>query len=112
MTEQLEIIKLAQAGSEEALHTLVDRFYTPALRVAQNILGDPQDAEDTVQEVWIDVLRSWEHFAIRNGSTAGCTGLCGILPCANDRNARRGLRTLPLEELLLRMLKARLIRNG
>ncbi len=58
MIGQVEIVKQAQAGSQEALRTLVDQLYIPALRVAQNILGDPQDAEDAVQEVWIEVFRS------------------------------------------------------
>jgi len=56
--EQVEIVKKAQAGGREALQILVDQYHIPALRAAQIILGDPQDAEDTVQEVWIQVLRS------------------------------------------------------
>lgn len=56
--EQVEIVKQAQAGCQEALRALVTRYHTPALRAAQIILGDPQDAEDTVQEVWIQVLHS------------------------------------------------------
>ncbi len=58
MAEQVEIVKQAQAGGLEALRTLVDQYHIPALRTAQIILGDAQDAEDTVQEVWIQVLRS------------------------------------------------------
>jgi DNA-directed RNA polymerase specialized sigma24 family protein len=58
VVEQVEIVKQAQAGDREALSALVDQFQIPALRTAQIILGDIQDAEDTVQEVWIQVLHS------------------------------------------------------
>jgi RNA polymerase sigma-70 factor (ECF subfamily) len=56
--EQAEIVKQAQAGSQEALRALIDQYHIPALHTAQIILGDPQDAEDAVQEIWIQVLHS------------------------------------------------------
>ena len=46
------------AGREEAFAALYDRFAARLYRTALRTLGRPEDAEDTVQEVFMAVVRS------------------------------------------------------
>lgn len=46
-----------QAGSEEALLQLHEAFATPVYSVAYRVLGNPQDAEEATQDVF---LRLWD----------------------------------------------------
>lgn len=55
--ELIEIVQRAKANNGAALAALVAHYQTPACRVAQNILGNPDDAEDAVQDAWLLALR-------------------------------------------------------
>ena len=55
--ELIEIVQLAKANNAAALAALVARYQTPAYRVAKNILGNLDDAEDAVQDAWLLALR-------------------------------------------------------
>jgi hypothetical protein len=43
-----EIVHLAQTENQDAITNLVRMYYQPALRVAQNILGNTQEGEDAI----------------------------------------------------------------
>lgn len=58
MDSLAELVHLTQAGNQEAATQLVRTYHQPALRVAQNILGNVHEAEDVVQEAWIVVVRN------------------------------------------------------
>jgi RNA polymerase sigma-70 factor (ECF subfamily) len=53
-----DIVHLAQAGNQDAITELVEAYHQPALRVAQNILGNSNEGEDAVQDAWIQVVRN------------------------------------------------------
>lgn len=55
--ELIEIVQWAKAHNGAALARLVAHYQTPARRVAQNILGNLDDAEDAVQDAWLLALR-------------------------------------------------------
>ena len=54
------LVQQAQSGDTDAFSALVDRYQTPAQRVAQSILGNGDDAADAVQDAWILALRRVE----------------------------------------------------
>lgn len=55
-------LEAIRAGSVEAFRALVDQHREPLLRVADRILGDPQLAEDAVQEAFLLVFRKIHAF--------------------------------------------------
>jgi RNA polymerase sigma-70 factor (ECF subfamily) len=66
----LECLKDVQAGESTALAELYDR-YTPLLyAVAQRILRSPADAEDALQEAWVQVWKRASTYDARRGTVA------------------------------------------
>ena len=53
---------------EEAFHLLYERYGTLAYSLSYRILGDGTDAEDVVQEVFLNVWRKVLSFDIKRGS--------------------------------------------
>ncbi len=64
-----ELIRAAQAGSEAAFEALVRRHENRALRVARNLVSNPEDARDLAQEAFIRVFKSLERFDFRHEFT-------------------------------------------
>ena len=58
MIELTDLVNRARKGDQKALSELVILYRMPALRVAQNILGDRDDAEDALQTAWILAIQS------------------------------------------------------
>ncbi len=73
-----ELVERARAGDRQAFRVLVRRTYRPALRVAGRLLGDLGEAEDAVQEAYVQAwsgldelrdpsaARSWILAYVRN----------------------------------------------
>jgi RNA polymerase sigma-70 factor (ECF subfamily) len=55
--EVVELVCRAKERHEDGFLGLVALYQVPARRVAQTILGNPQDAEDAVQDAWLLTLR-------------------------------------------------------
>ena len=69
-TDDLRCLLRLQAGDEQALAELYDR-YTPLLfPVARRILRSAADAEDALQDVWLQVWRRSASYDPRRGSVA------------------------------------------
>src|SRR5881409_4126713 len=52
------LVARAQAGDEEALEALYRAFETPVYNLARRMLKRPEDAEDVLQETFLEVVRS------------------------------------------------------
>ncbi|HQU33112.1 MAG: hypothetical protein B7Z68_09890 [Acidobacteria bacterium 21-70-11] len=60
----------ARAGDEAAIEALFRRFETPVYTLARRLTGSPYDAEDVLQETFLEVVRSIRRFR-GDGSLAG-----------------------------------------
>ena len=62
----LELVRSAGGGDDDAFHTLIDRHAPMLFRVAQSLTRNRQDAEDLVQETFVGAYRGLKHFAGRS----------------------------------------------
>lgn len=53
-----EIVALFLERSEQAVTELIQKFEPAVRRVSSNILGDPQDVEECVNDTWLQVWNS------------------------------------------------------
>lgn len=56
------LVARAKAGDLEALEGLYRAFETPVYSLARRICRTPEDAEDVVQETFLEVVRSIKHY--------------------------------------------------
>jgi len=56
------VIARAKSGDVEALEALYRAFETPVYNLARRILRSPEDAEDVLQETFLEVVRSIGRF--------------------------------------------------
>lgn len=59
------VVRRVLGGDVEAFSLLVDRYHPRALKVATAVLGDPDDAEDAVQEAFVRVYRALASYTER-----------------------------------------------
>ncbi|MBZ5612055.1 MAG: sigma-70 family RNA polymerase sigma factor [Acidobacteriia bacterium] len=57
VSDEMLVERTAQ-GDVRAFEELIERYQDPALRVAFRFVGDPQEAEDLVQETFLRVYRN------------------------------------------------------
>ncbi len=62
LAEEVALVSAAQAGSPEAFDRLVTRYHASVYNLCYRIVGNPQDAADTVQEVFLKVHRGLSKF--------------------------------------------------
>src|SRR3989440_12364788 len=56
------LVARAQAGDESALEALYRAFETPVYNLARRMLRRPEDAEDVLQETFLEVVRNIKQF--------------------------------------------------
>ena len=90
-------VDLARAGDENAFAALVRQYQDQLYRVALRMTGDPQDAQDTVQEAF---LQAWQHLPGFHGEARFSTWITRILinRCHNAHRASRPTDPLPEAE--------------
>jgi RNA polymerase sigma-70 factor (ECF subfamily) len=89
------LVGKARGGNVEAFEVLVRRHRTRVYRIALRILGDPQDAQDVTQDVFIQV---WTSLAAFLGGSAFTTWLYRITVNRSLNHRQRRRDTLPLPE--------------
>ncbi|MCB9323400.1 MAG: sigma-70 family RNA polymerase sigma factor [Lewinellaceae bacterium] len=62
MDAEEKLVQDLQAGSEQAFSALVDLYQNKALSTCLGFIPNRQDAEDVVQEVFVEVFRSVGNF--------------------------------------------------
>src|SRR2546430_4984436 len=56
------LVARAQAGDEAALEALYRAFETPVYNLARRMLRRPEDAEDVLQETFLEVVRNIKQY--------------------------------------------------
>src|ERR1041385_2016112 len=56
------LVARAKSGDLEALEALYRAFETPVYNLALRMLRSPEDAEDVLQETFLEVVRSIKHY--------------------------------------------------
>jgi RNA polymerase sigma-70 factor (ECF subfamily) len=79
-----DLLEQLQGGVADALAILFDRHYRLVFSVARHILRDSGEAEDLMQEVFLDVYRDADKFDAARGSVKNW-----ILQYANHRSLNR-----------------------
>lgn len=87
-------VDLARTGDENAFAALVRQHQDQLYRVALRMVGDSQDAQDVVQDAF---LQAWQHLPGFRGQAQFSTWITRILlnRCANVIRARRPAGPLP-----------------
>ena len=68
--DEAALVERVAQGDGAALRALYDRCAARAMAVARRILGDPQEAEEVVQETFVQVWRQADRFDALRGSPA------------------------------------------
>jgi RNA polymerase sigma-70 factor (ECF subfamily) len=63
-----DVMERLRKGDPDALPVLFDRFYRLVLRIASRILRDPGEAEDVMQEVFLEIFNRAAQFDPAKGS--------------------------------------------
>lgn len=89
------LVGKARGGNMEAFEVLVRRHRTRVFRIALRIVGDPHDAQDVTQDVFIQV---WASLAGFLGGSTFTTWLYRITVNRSLNHRQRRRQTLPLPE--------------
>jgi RNA polymerase sigma-70 factor (ECF subfamily) len=96
--EEALLISRARDGDQDAFRQLVERYQGAVYNLAYRMLGDPGDAEDAAQEIFVRIYRQLGRYdPARKFSTwtlAIATNYC------IDQLRRRRMQLVPLENII------------
>ena len=90
-----DLLARVAARDRDAFATLVERHHRRLLRVCERLLGNPEDARDAVQEVFLKVLRKAGGFR-PNALVSTWLYRIAVNHCLNQLRRRRLVRMLSL----------------
>ena len=97
-TEEAILIERSREGDQDAFRQLVERYQGAVHNLAYRMLGDPNDAEDAAQEIFMRIYRQLGRYdPSRKFSTwtlAIATNYC------IDQLRRRRMQLVPLENII------------
>ena len=93
-----ECLRRAQRGDAAAFEVLVRRHQARALRVARNLVADPDEAQDLAQEAFLRVWRSLERFDFQHEFTTWLYRIVTNLAIDHLRRRRATVSTTPAED--------------
>ena len=91
----IDLVKLALAGSQDAYGDLLVRYQRPVLSLVRRMVGNPSLAEDLAQEVFLKAFRALDSFDQRRKFSSWLFKIAHNT--AIDQLRRRQLDTVPLE---------------
>lgn len=97
-SDEALLIARAREGDQDAFRQLVERYQSAVYNLAYRMLGDPDEAEDAAQEIFVRLYRQLARYdAERKFSTwtlAIATNYC------IDQLRRRRMQLVPLENII------------
>jgi RNA polymerase sigma-70 factor (ECF subfamily) len=94
-SEDIDLVRLALAGSQDAYRDLLVRYQRPVLGLVRRMVGNPPLAEDLAQEVFLKAFRALESFDQTRKFSSWLFKIAHNT--AIDQLRRRQLDTVPLE---------------
>jgi RNA polymerase sigma-70 factor (ECF subfamily) len=95
--KDVELVELVLAGEQDAFEVLVERYKDAVQNLAYRMLGNPTEAEDVTQEVFV---RAYTQLATYKPAHKFSTWLLSIAShLAIDQLRRRRFLALPLEDV-------------
>jgi RNA polymerase sigma-70 factor (ECF subfamily) len=98
LEKRLQIILRAQSGDREAFAILFERYKNLVYKTAYLMLGERTEAEDALQEVFVQVYKSLSGFDPRKAAFTTWLHRVTFNHCLNHRRKKRPF-TLPLEDI-------------
>ncbi|MDP3937150.1 MAG: sigma-70 family RNA polymerase sigma factor [Deltaproteobacteria bacterium] len=89
------LVRLACGGDREAFRRLVERHYRRVYHIARRMLGDPQAAEDIVQETFLAAFKHLPGFEARARFSTWITTIA-MNRCRNHLRSAAVSRSAPL----------------
>ena len=77
MLEDLRLIARLKKGKADALEQIYNKYEKDVFRLAANLLGDPNLAEDVLQDVFMKFIGSIDRFRL-TGSLRGYLAKCAV----------------------------------
>jgi RNA polymerase sigma-70 factor (ECF subfamily) len=94
----MDLIRRSQAGDEEAFAALFHKYKNLVHKTAYLMLGNADEAEDALQEVFVRMYKSLSTFQPSKGAFTTWLHRITVNHCLNRRR-KRHLSTLPLDEV-------------
>jgi len=94
----MDLIRRSQAGDERAFAELFERYKNLVYKTAYLMLGEPQEAEDALQEVFLRVHSSQSSFQPSKGAFTTWLHRITVNYCINQKRKRR-LRFLSIAQV-------------